>query len=84
MKVVSIINLKGGVGKTTTAAIMAEALAEKYQKRVLIFDNDKQGNISRLFDLYNGEAVPGACIALKSRHLVPGTIKKTGIPGWIW
>ena len=59
MKVVSIINLKGGVGKTTTAAIMAEALAEKYQKRVLIFDNDKQGNISRLFDLYNGEAVPG-------------------------
>ena len=71
MKVVSIINLKGGVGKTTTAAIMAESLAEIYNKRVLLFDNDKQGNISRLFDLYNGDIVPGACVALKSRVLVP-------------
>lgn len=81
MKVVSIINLKGGVGKTTTAAIMAESLAETYNKRVLLFDNDKQGNISRLFDLYNGDIVPGACVALKSRVLVPGTIQKTAIPG---
>ena len=81
MKVVSIINLKGGVGKTTTAAIMAESLAETYHKRVLLFDNDKQGNISRLFDLYNGDIVPGACVALKSRVLVPGTIQKTAIPG---
>lgn len=81
MKVVSIINLKGGVGKTTTAAIMAESLAETYHKRVLLFDNDKQGNISRLFDLYNEDVVPGACVALKSRALVPGTIQKTAIPG---
>lgn len=81
MKVVSIINLKGGVGKTTTAAIMAESLAERYHKRVLIFDNDKQGNISRLFNLYNGDVVPGACVALKSRCLIQGTIQKTAIPG---
>lgn len=81
MKVVSIINLKGGVGKTTTAAIMAESLAETYRKRVLLFDNDKQGNVSRLFDLYNGDVVPGACVALKSRVLVPGTIQKTAISG---
>lgn len=81
MKVVSIINLKGGVGKTTTAAIMAESLAEIYNKRVLLFDNDKQGNISRLFDLYNGDIVPGACVALKSRVLVPGTIQKNRYSG---
>lgn len=81
MKIVSIINLKGGVGKTTTAAIMAESLAETYHKRVLLFDNDKQGNISRLFDLYNRDIVPGACVALKSRVLIPGTIQKTAIPG---
>lgn len=80
MKVVSIINLKGGVGKTTTAAVMAESLTERYHKRVLIFDNDKQGNISRLFHLYNGEIVPGACVALKSRNLVRGTIQKTEVP----
>lgn len=80
MKIVSIINLKGGVGKTTTAAIMAESLAECYQKRVLLFDNDKQGNLSRLFDLYNGDSMPGACIALKSRRLDGGIIQKTNIP----
>ena len=50
MKVISIINLKGGVAKTTTAVSMAELLAEgdKRRKRpgsrVLLFDNDKQGN----------------------------------------
>ena len=53
MKVISIINLKGGVAKTTTAVSMAELLAEgdKRRKRpgsrVLLFDNDKQGNASR-------------------------------------
>lgn len=81
MKVVSIINLKGGVGKTTTAAIMAELLAETYQKRVLLFDNDKQGNSSRLFGLYDGNTVPGAVVALKSRCLVQGTIQKTASEG---
>ena len=81
MKVVSIINMKGGCAKTTTAAIMAEALAETYKKRVLLFDNDKQGNISRLFDLYDGNIMPGACIALKSRKLIQEAIQKTVIPG---
>lgn len=81
MKIVAIINLKGGVGKTTTAAVMAESLAERYNKRVLLFDNDKQGNLSRLFGLYDGESVPGACTALKSRCLVSGAVQKTEVPG---
>ena len=48
MKTVAIINLKGGVAKTTTAVSLAELLAEgdKRRKRpgsrVLLFDNDKQ------------------------------------------
>ncbi|TMP70084.1 chromosome partitioning protein [Pseudoalteromonas sp. S1609] len=42
-KVVSFINLKGGVGKTTTAVNIASSLAED-GKRVLVIDLDPQTN----------------------------------------
>ncbi|HNX99601.1 MAG TPA: ParA family protein [Oscillospiraceae bacterium] len=44
MKVVSIVNLKGGVGKTVTAINMAAILALDYKKRVLLIDADSQCN----------------------------------------
>ena len=46
MRAISIINLKGGVAKTTTTVNMANLLAKKGYK-VLLVDNDKQGNASR-------------------------------------
>jgi chromosome partitioning protein len=42
--VVSLINLKGGVGKTTTAVQLAECLASEHKKRVLVIDLDPQTN----------------------------------------
>ena len=42
--VLSFINLKGGVGKTTTAVATAEILAQDHRKRVLIVDLDPQTN----------------------------------------
>ena len=53
MKTVSIINLKGGVAKTVSAANMAHILAVVHSKRVLLVDNDKQGNISKMFGLHD-------------------------------
>lgn len=55
MKTISIINLKGGVAKTISAASIAHILATFYGKRVLLVDNDKQGNISKMFGLHSYE-----------------------------
>ena len=64
MKVVSITNQKGGVGKTTTSRILLEGLQKKKLK-LLAIDTDKSMNLSSLFhyddnektifDLLNGD-----------------------------
>jgi chromosome partitioning protein len=43
-KVISVINLKGGVAKTTTTVQLAECLALEFSKKVLVIDLDPQTN----------------------------------------
>ncbi|MBE9116510.1 ParA family protein [Lusitaniella coriacea LEGE 07157] len=52
--VISIVNMKGGVGKTTITVNLATCLAKEYRKRVLIVDLDTQVNatISVIQPLY--------------------------------
>ena len=52
-QVISFINYKGGVGKTTMAVEIAATLASKHQFKVLIVDLDPQTNAS--FYLMTGE-----------------------------
>ena len=49
-KVLTVINYKGGVGKTTIVAGLAAYLA-KHGKRVLIVDFDYQGSLTRMMIL---------------------------------
>lgn len=48
-KIISFINQKGGVGKTTMSFNVAHALKER-GKKVLAIDLDPQGNLSMLFN----------------------------------
>lgn len=56
MKTISILNLKGGVAKTFTAVNMAYELWRRGYK-VLLLDNDKQGNLSKAYGRYDAENV---------------------------
>ncbi len=49
-KIISVINNKGGTGKTTTVLNLGAALARRRQK-VLLIDLDSQGNLSSALDL---------------------------------
>lgn len=46
-KIISIINHKGGVGKTTSTAVLAELFAF-LGKKTLLVDADPQGNLSKM------------------------------------
>ena len=50
-KVISIMNSKGGVGKTITAANMAQIIASEYGHRVLAIDLDPQADLTALLGL---------------------------------
>ena len=77
MKIISIINQKGGVGKTTTVINLASALTQ-LGKRILVIDLDPQGNATTGLGLSNlersDETIYGILNGTKS---ISEVIKKT-------
>lgn len=80
MRVISIINLKGGVGKTFTAANMAHILNGQ-GKSVLLVDNDKQGNLSKLFGVYQDVAESATAKLLRGWYKNINDLR-TVLPGY--
>ena len=81
MKVLSIINLKGGVAKTISSVNMAHILAAVHSCKVLLIDNDKQGNASKIMNRHSYNS-KGTAEVMTQRGIDPAeVIQKTDYDG---
>jgi len=79
-RIISIVNQKGGVGKTTTAVNLATALAAIH-KKVLLIDLDPQGNASTGLGVPFDQRKNGVYKYLLGHNTLSDSCYQTMIPG---
>ncbi len=76
--IISFVNQKGGVGKTTTAVNLGASLAE-LKKKILIIDFDPQGNASTAVGMKNNQREVNIYEVIVDKIRIQDSIKKTEI-----
>ena len=80
MRIIALVNNKGGVGKTTSAVNLAAGLVAA-GRRVLLADLDAQGSASLSLGLTRADLSPGSAEVILDGHPIREAIRPTSVKG---